>query len=77
MLDGVTAQTTALAAYHVRHLDIATAHLNEAKTHTTILTDIAESVRPIRDGGIAALADRGIETTRTALAAERGLGASF
>jgi hypothetical protein len=76
VLDGVTAQTTALAAYHVKHLDIATAHLNEAKAQTVILSDIADSVRPLRDG-ITNIADKGLEAERLSLAAERGLGASF
>jgi hypothetical protein len=77
VLDGVTAQTTALGAYHVQHLNIATEHLNEAKMQTSILSEIAESVRPIRDGGIANIADKGLEAERLALAAERGLGASY
>jgi hypothetical protein len=77
VLDGVVAQTTALAAYHVKHLDLATAHLNEAKTQTVILSDIADSVRPLRDGGITSIADRGLEAERLSLAAERGIGASF
>jgi hypothetical protein len=77
VLDGVVAQTTALAAYHVKHLDLATAHLNEAKMQTTILTDIADSVRPLRDGGITSIADKGLEAERLSLAAERGIGASF
>jgi hypothetical protein len=38
---GVDAQTTALGLYHVKHLDIATAHLNEAVVQTAILTEIA------------------------------------
>jgi hypothetical protein len=77
VLDGVVAQTTALAAYHVQHLDLATAHLNEAKTQTVILSDIADSVRPLRDGGITSIADKGLEAERLSLAAERGIGASF
>ncbi len=76
VLDGVNAQTTALGAYHVKHLDIATAHLAEAKTQTVILSDIADSVRPLRDG-ITNIADKGLEAERLALAAERGLGASY
>ena len=77
VLDGVTAQTTALGAYHIKHLDLATAHLNEAKMQTDILTDIADSVRPLRDGGITTIADKGREAERLSLAAERGIGASF
>jgi hypothetical protein len=77
VLDGVVAQTTALAAYHVQHLDLATAHLNEAKMQTTILAEIATNTRGLADGGITSIADRGLEAERLSLAAERGIGASF
>jgi hypothetical protein len=77
VLDGVVAQTTALAAYHVQHLDLATAHLNEAKMQTTILAEIATNTRSLADGGITSIADKGLEAERLSLAAERGIGASF
>jgi hypothetical protein len=77
VLDGVVAQTTALGAYHVKHLDIATAHLNEAKMQTTILAEIATNTRGLADGGITSIADKGLEAERLSLAAERGIGASF
>jgi hypothetical protein len=41
------------------------------------LTDIAKGVLALGDGGIATIADKGLEAERLALAAERGLGASF
>lgn len=76
VLDGVHAQTAALGAYHVKHLDIATEHLSEAKMQTGILLSIAENTAPLREG-ITAIADKGLESERLALAAERGFGASY
>lgn len=76
VLDGVTAQTVALGAYHVRHLDIATAHLDEARLQTGILMSIAKNTLPLV-AGISAIADEGLEAERVALAAERGRGASY
>jgi hypothetical protein len=77
VLDGVTAQTTALGAYHVQHLNIATAHLNEARTQTTILMDIADNTRGFKSGSVVDLLDTGLEAQRSMEAAERGLGASY
>jgi hypothetical protein len=75
--DSMEAQTVAFGAYHTKHLDIATQHLDEAKVQTGLLTDIAKGVLALGDGGIATIADKGLEAERLALAAERGLGASY
>ena len=77
VLDGVVAQTTKLGAYHVEHLNIATAHLNEARTQTAILMDIADNTRGFKTGAVVDLLDIGLEEQRTLEAAERGQGASY
>lgn len=77
VLDGVVAQTTALGTYHTEHLNIATAHLNEARTQTAILLDIADNTRGFKSGSVVDLLDTGLETQRNLEAAERGLGASY
>jgi hypothetical protein len=77
VLDGVVAQTTALGTYHTEHLSIATAHLNEARTQTAILMDIADNTRGFKSGSVVDLLDTGLEEQRNLEAAERGLGASY
>jgi hypothetical protein len=77
VLDGVVAQTTALGTYHTEHLSIATAHLNEARTQTAILLDIADNTRGFKSGSVVDLLDTGLEEQRNLEAAERGLGASY
>lgn len=77
VLDGVVAQTTALGTYHTEHLSIATAHLNEARTQTAILLDIADNTRGFKSGSVVDLLDTGLEEQRNMEAAERGLGASY
>ena len=75
--DGVVAQTTAPATYHTAHLDIATAHLDEARTQTAILLDIADNTRGFKSGSVVDVLDVGLEQMRNLEAAERGLGASY
>ncbi len=77
VLDGVVAQTTALGTYHTEHLNIATAHLNEARTQTAILLDIADNTRGFKSGAVVDVLDVGLEQMRNSEAAERGLGASY
>lgn len=77
VLDGVVAQTTALGTYHTEHLNIATAHLNEARTQTAILLDIADNTRGFKSGSVVDVLDVGLEQMRNSEAAERGLGASY
>jgi hypothetical protein len=77
VLDGVVAQTTTLGTYHTAHLSIATAHLDEARTHTAILTEIADNTRGFRSGSVVDMLDTGLEAQRSREAAERGLGASY
>jgi hypothetical protein len=77
VLDGVVAQTTALGTYHTEHLSIATAHLNEARTQTAILLDIADNTRGFKSGSVVDLLDTGLEEQRNLEAAERGLGAAY
>ncbi len=74
--DNMTAQNEKFGAYHTKHLDIATEHLAEAKTQTGLLMSLVENTAPLRDG-ITNIADKGLEAERLALAAERGLGASY
>jgi hypothetical protein len=77
VLDGVVAQTTALGTYHTAHLNIATAHLDEARTHTAILTEIADNTRGFKSGSVVDMLDTGLEAQRSREAAERGLGAAY
>jgi hypothetical protein len=77
VLDGVTAQTTALGAYHTKHLDIATSHLNEAKMQTGILTEIATNTRSMANGGIEEIVDKALSAKAAISALSGGVGPAF
>ena len=77
VLDGVVAQTTALGAYHVKHLSIATDHLAEAKAQTGILTEIATNTRSMANGGIEEIVDKALAAKQAIAALSNGVGPSF
>jgi hypothetical protein len=77
VLDGVVAQTTALGAYHVKHLSIATDHLAEAKAQTGILTEIATNTRSMANGGIEEMVDKALAAKQAIAALSGGVGPSF
>lgn len=77
VLDGVVAQTTALAAYHVKHLSIATDHLAEARSQTVILTEIASNTRSLIDGGLEDMIDEKLSAKQSLAALSGGVGPSF